>query len=78
VATETIAGLTPREYQHTVSAVTGIPISVVRDAPADIALAAERSHRTVENARPAGAVDSWRDPRAKDGTAVWTPRGAVF
>ncbi|MFJ6237859.1 aldehyde dehydrogenase family protein [Streptomyces griseus] len=77
-ATETIAGLTPREYQHTVSTVTGIPITVVRKSTDEIAQAAERIHHSVENARPAGAVDSWRDPRARDGAAVWTRRGEVF
>ncbi|MFF3839044.1 aldehyde dehydrogenase family protein [Streptomyces sp. NPDC001930] len=77
-ATQTIEGLTPQEYQHVVSATTGIPITVVRNATDEIAGAAERIHRSVENARPAAAVDSWRDPRAKDGTAVWTRRGEVF
>ncbi|MEU5979272.1 aldehyde dehydrogenase family protein [Streptomyces sp. NPDC047315] len=77
-ATEPVAGLTPQEYQHTVSAVTGIPISVVRDATGSLARAAELIHRSVENARPVGAVDSWRDPRARDGAAVWTRRGEVF
>lgn len=77
-ATQPVAGLTVEEYQHTVSAVTGMPITVVRDATGEIARAAERIHDSVENARPAGAVGSWRDPRVRDGAAVWTPRGAVF
>ncbi|MFE5948515.1 aldehyde dehydrogenase family protein [Streptomyces sp. NPDC056480] len=77
-ATQTIAGLTPQEYQHTVSTVTGMPITVVRQATDEIARGAERIRRSVENARPAGAVDSWRDPRARDGAAVWTRRGEVF
>ncbi|WP_318210411.1 aldehyde dehydrogenase family protein [Streptomyces sp. SJL17-1] len=77
-ATQTVAGLTAEEYQRTVSATTGIPITVVRDATADIAGAAERIRHSVENARPAAAVGSWRDPRAQGGAAVWTRRGEVF
>lgn len=77
-ATETIAGLTPQEYQHTVSTVTGMPITVVRQATDEISRGAERIRDSVENARPAGAVDSWRDPRARDGAALWTRRGEVF
>ncbi|MEV7194566.1 aldehyde dehydrogenase family protein [Streptomyces sp. NPDC093510] len=77
-ATGTVAGLTAQEYQHTVSVATGIPITVVRGATDDIARAAELIHLSVENARPAGAVASWRDPRARDGAAVWTRRGEVF
>ncbi|MEC3951825.1 aldehyde dehydrogenase family protein [Nocardia sp. CDC153] len=77
-ATETVAGLTPEEYQHTVSTTTGLPISLVRTATADIARAAEHIRRSVENARPAGAVTSWRDPLTRSGRAVWTRRGAVF
>ncbi|MFH8368275.1 aldehyde dehydrogenase family protein [Streptomyces sp. NPDC018031] len=77
-ATQTVAGLTPEEYQHTVSMGTGLPITVVRQATDDIARAAERIQHSVENARPAAAVGSWRDPRVRDGAAVWTRRGAVF
>ncbi|MBF6333028.1 aldehyde dehydrogenase family protein [Nocardia transvalensis] len=77
-ATQAIAGLTAEEYQHTVSAATGIPIAVVRNATGDIAQAAERIHHSVEKARPAGAVGSWRDPLTWGGGAVWTRRGDVF
>ncbi|MBA0051571.1 aldehyde dehydrogenase [Streptomyces sp. AJS327] len=77
-ATEPVAGMTPEEYQRTVTEVTGIPITVVREATGDLARAAERIHQSVENARPEGAVTSWRDPRVRDGAAVWTRRGSVF
>ncbi|MGW0316561.1 aldehyde dehydrogenase family protein [Streptomyces flavidovirens] len=77
-ATQSVAGLTAEEYQHTVSAVTGIPITAVRNATDDIARAAERIHHSVQNARPAGAVGSWRDPLTRAGGAVWTRRGDVF
>ncbi|MBL1091495.1 MULTISPECIES: aldehyde dehydrogenase family protein [Streptomyces] len=77
-ATQSIGGLTPEEYQRTVSVVTGLPITLVRQAVDDLAQAAERIRQSVENARPAAAVGSWRDPRARDGAAVWTRRGEVF
>ncbi|MEV6278628.1 aldehyde dehydrogenase family protein [Nocardia sp. NPDC051832] len=77
-ATQSIAGLTPAEYQHTVSAVTGIPITVVRNATEEIARAAEQIQHNVRKARPVGAVDSWRDPLSRGGAAVWSRRGEVF
>ncbi|WP_419992657.1 aldehyde dehydrogenase family protein [Streptomyces boninensis] len=77
-ATETIAGLSPDAYQRTVSTATGMPISVVRAATHDIAHAAEHIHQSVQRARPAGAVGSWRDAQTWAGGAVWTRRGDVF
>ncbi|MVU82992.1 aldehyde dehydrogenase family protein [Nocardia sp. ET3-3] len=77
-ATETVAGLTVSEYQRTVSATTGIPITVVRESTGDIARAAQRIHHSLENARPSAAVRSWRDPLTRAGRAVWTRRGEVF
>ncbi|MEU8900471.1 aldehyde dehydrogenase family protein [Nocardia sp. NPDC048505] len=77
-ATETIAGLTAAEYQRIVSATTGIPITVVRNATGEIARAMAAIPDAVRQARPGGAADSWRDPRTRAGTAVWTRRGAVF
>ncbi|MFI1913650.1 aldehyde dehydrogenase family protein [Nocardia sp. NPDC020380] len=77
-ATESIAGLTPEEYQYTVSATTGIPITAVRNATADIAQALARIQHSVQQARPAGAAVSWRDPLTRGGAAVWTRRGNVF
>lgn len=77
-ATQPVAGLTPEEYQYTVSAVTGIPITAVRTATADIAQATARIQHSVRQARPAGAAGSWRDPLTRGGAAVWTRRGNVF
>ncbi|GAB4583023.1 aldehyde dehydrogenase family protein [Nocardia sp. IFM 10818] len=77
-ATESIAGLSAAEYQRTVSAATGIPITVVRTATGEIADAAARIRHSVRNARPSGAVESWRDPLTRGGSAVWTRRGEVF
>ncbi|MFE1410604.1 aldehyde dehydrogenase family protein [Streptomyces sp. NPDC058746] len=77
-AAQTVAGLTPEEYHHTVSRATGLPITVVRSATGEIARAAQRIHHSVQNARPAGSAGSWRDPLTRAGGAVWTRRGSVF
>jgi acyl-CoA reductase-like NAD-dependent aldehyde dehydrogenase len=77
-ATGTVAGLSAEEYQHVVSRVSGMPISVVRAATASTARAAAEVHRSVQQARPAGAVNDWRDPLTRTGCAVWTRRGDVF
>ncbi|MEV7399673.1 aldehyde dehydrogenase family protein [Streptomyces sp. NPDC091267] len=77
-ATQRVAEQTAQEYQRTVSAATGIPITTVRGATDDIARATEQIHHSVRNARPAGAVGSWRDPLTRGGRAVWTRRGEVF
>ncbi|MEU7144365.1 aldehyde dehydrogenase family protein [Nocardia sp. NPDC046473] len=77
-ATEQVAGRTAHEYQHTVSAVAGMPITVVRHAIEDIARAAAQAYRIVQHARPVGAVGDWRDPSTRAGQAVWTRRGDVF
>ncbi|MFC9438614.1 aldehyde dehydrogenase family protein [Nocardia sp. NPDC057030] len=77
-ATERVAGQTADEYQRTVSAVAGLPITVVRRATEDIERAAAHAYHTVQNARPTGAVGEWRDPSTRAGRAVWTRRGEVF
>ncbi|WP_067530938.1 aldehyde dehydrogenase family protein [Nocardia crassostreae] len=77
-ATRSVGGSTAAEYEHTVSTVTGIPITAVRAASGDIARAAERIGHSVRNARPSAAVGSWRDPLTRAGAAVWTRRGEVF
>lgn len=77
-ATERVAGQTAGEYQRTVSAVAGMPITVVRQATDDIERAAAQAYRNVHNARPVGAVGEWQDPSTRAGRAVWTRRGEVF
>ncbi|MGW0247216.1 aldehyde dehydrogenase family protein [Nocardia goodfellowii] len=77
-ATQTIGGLSPQAYQHAVSTVTGMPITVVRNATEEIERAAEQIRHSVDNARPSGAAGSWRDPGTRGGRAVWTRRGEVF
>jgi acyl-CoA reductase-like NAD-dependent aldehyde dehydrogenase len=77
-ATGTVAGLSAQRYEHLVSRVAGMPISVVRAATAATARAAAEAHRSVQQARPAGAVDDWRDPLTRTGRAVWVRRGEVF
>lgn len=76
--TATVDGLTPADYSYIVSRVSGTPISAVRAAADRIARSAAEIDRNIQNARPGGAVDGWRDPGARAGRAVWTRRGQVF
>jgi acyl-CoA reductase-like NAD-dependent aldehyde dehydrogenase len=77
-ATETIGGLSVNDYQHTVSRISGMPISVVRAATTDIACSAAEAYRSAVRARPDGAVNDWRDPLTRSGNAVWTRRDDVL
>ncbi len=77
-ATAPLAGQTVEEYQHAVSRAGGIPLRVVRTATANVASRLTRVHESVRRARPAGAVDDWRDPSTRTGRAVWTRRGEVL
>lgn len=73
-----IAGLSFADYEHTVSRVSGVPLTVVRSATAAIVESAEQARSSAFQARPTGAVDDWRDERTLRGSAVWTRRGDVF
>lgn len=75
---ETVDGLSFTDYEYAVSRVSGVPISIVRSAAAEIADAADKAHFSAHRAQPAGAVVDWRDPLARTGSAVWTRRGDVF
>lgn len=77
-ATATINGLSVSDYQHAVSRVSGLPISVVRATTDMIAYAAAEAYGVTQSARPVGAVNGWRDPATRTGRAVWTRRGDVF
>lgn len=73
-----VGGQTPEEYRHAVSRVSGMPISVVRDASLALAHCAVVAATSSRTACPAGAVDDWRDPATRRGSAVWVRRGQVF
>ncbi|MGH3752214.1 MAG: aldehyde dehydrogenase family protein [Pseudonocardiaceae bacterium] len=77
-ASATINGLPVGDYQHAVSRVSGLPISVVRAATGIVAQAAAQAYSSTQHARPSGAVNDWRDPSTRRGCAVWTRRGDVF
>ncbi len=77
-AEEVIDGLGFEEYEYTVSRVSGVPISVVRDATAAIVDAAAQAGFAAYQAQPRGAVSDWRDEGTLAGQAVWTRRGQVF
>jgi acyl-CoA reductase-like NAD-dependent aldehyde dehydrogenase len=57
---------------------SGTPLPIVRNAAAAIARSAAGAYDSGQQARPLGAVTDWRDPRARQGTAVWIRRGDVF
>ncbi|WP_067139319.1 aldehyde dehydrogenase family protein [Microtetraspora malaysiensis] len=77
-ATGVVDGLSATDYQYTVSRVAGTPLPVVRGAVRAIADSAAGAFGSAQQARPVGAVHDWRDPKARDGTAVWIRRGDVF
>lgn len=74
----TIGGLSPADYQHAVSRAGGVPISSVREANRSVAQRVSNAFESAHHARPRGASTDWRDPRARDGHAVWVRRGSVF
>jgi acyl-CoA reductase-like NAD-dependent aldehyde dehydrogenase len=71
-------GLSREQYEGLVSRVGGVPIAAVQATTTAIADRLRMIGRTVENARPAGALDDWRDPRTRSGHALWRRRGNVF
>jgi acyl-CoA reductase-like NAD-dependent aldehyde dehydrogenase len=77
-STGTVDGMSAGDYEHIVSRVTGMPISVVRSAAAAIADSAAEAYRSAQHARPAWDVNDWRDPLTRTGRGVWTRRGDVF
>jgi len=74
----TIGGLSPQDYQHAVSRVSGLPLSVVRSATEKIAHAAREASSTAQFARPVAAAKTWRDLTTRAGGSVWTRRGDVL
>jgi acyl-CoA reductase-like NAD-dependent aldehyde dehydrogenase len=77
-ATGTVDGVSAGDHQLIVSRASGMPISVVRAAAESIARSAAQAYRSVQEARPTGAVNDWRDPLTRTGRGVWTRRGNVF
>ena len=77
-AEETIAGLDYAGYERMVARVSGVPITVIREATEAIIDAARRADFVAFQARPQGAVGDWRDEATRSGRAVWTRRGDVF
>jgi acyl-CoA reductase-like NAD-dependent aldehyde dehydrogenase len=78
-ATGEVDGITAANYRHTVSRMAGTPAPIARAAAEHIARFAASSYdRGLQDARPVGAVNDWRDPRTRQGAAVWIRRGEVF
>ncbi|GHO82570.1 aldehyde dehydrogenase family protein [Dictyobacter formicarum] len=74
----TVNGMSALEYQYIVSRMSGTPISIVREAVEGISRHAADMYDSAQQARPIGAVNDWREPNAREGTAVWVRRGHVF
>ncbi|GAA4614643.1 aldehyde dehydrogenase family protein [Actinoallomurus liliacearum] len=77
-ATGVVDGMSAADYQYTVSRISGTPLPIVQRAVRAIARSAAGSYDSAQKARPVGAVNDWRDPKAQEGTAVWIRRGDVF
>jgi acyl-CoA reductase-like NAD-dependent aldehyde dehydrogenase len=77
-ATGTVDGVSAGDYAFMASRASGMPISVVRSAAEAVARGAAEAYRSAQQARPFGAVNHWRDPLTRTGSAVWTRRGDVF
>jgi acyl-CoA reductase-like NAD-dependent aldehyde dehydrogenase len=77
-ATGVAGGMSAADYQHTVSRMSGTPLPIVQKAVQAIARSAAGAYRSAQQARPIGAVNDWRDPNARQGTAAWIRRGDVF
>jgi acyl-CoA reductase-like NAD-dependent aldehyde dehydrogenase len=73
-----VNGMSATDYQYLVSRMSGMPLSIVRDAVATIERFATAVYSSTQQARPIGAVNNWDDPLAREGTAVWIRRGDVF
>jgi acyl-CoA reductase-like NAD-dependent aldehyde dehydrogenase len=76
--TGTVGGVSAVDHEFTVTRATGLPISIVREAARQIAGFATEAYPSAQAARPAGAVNDWRDPLTHVGRGVWTRRGDVF
>lgn len=74
----TVAGLSPGEYHHLVSRVTGLGIAEVRSAAEKVAGGAARAWEQAQFARPAGVAASAADPVVRAGAGLWVRRGDVF
>lgn len=77
-ATTTVAGLSPEEYQHLVSRVSGLPLPVIRSAAQTLARAVADAPRAARQARPQAAVENWRKASSRGGHALWCRRGDVL
>jgi acyl-CoA reductase-like NAD-dependent aldehyde dehydrogenase len=77
-ATGAVDGVPAADHELRVSRATGLPISVVRAATQMIVRSAAQAYPSAQAARPAGAVNEWRDPLTRTGRGVWTRRGEVF
>ncbi|MGX2993188.1 aldehyde dehydrogenase family protein [Streptomyces sp. JNUCC 64] len=77
-ASGSVDGVSSDVFHRTVAEVSGLPVSVVRRTTREVGDYAATVRESVEQARPVGATDDWRDPRTARGSGVWTRRGEVL
>ncbi len=77
-ASGSVDGVSAESYYRVVAAVSGMPISDVREAARRVGDYAAMAYESAGMARPIGAADDWRDPRTTLGSGVWTRRGEVL
>ncbi|KJY40838.1 aldehyde dehydrogenase, partial [Streptomyces sp. NRRL B-1568] len=75
---DTIAGLTYDQYTHAVAQVSGVPITIIKNAGHRIAHACTKADYAAYQAQPQGAVDTWTHPNTLTGTGLWTRRGTTL
>ncbi|WP_158889673.1 aldehyde dehydrogenase family protein [Amycolatopsis anabasis] len=73
-----VDGVSADSFQRTVAAVSGMPISGVREATRRVGDYAALAYESAGMARPAGAAEDWQDPNTKLGSGVWARRGEVL
>ncbi|RJQ81231.1 aldehyde dehydrogenase family protein [Pseudonocardiaceae bacterium YIM PH 21723] len=73
-----VDGMLAEDYFRLAARIGGLPIAVIREGAAVAVLRLAQIGKSLDSARPHGAVTDWRDPRVHEGSAVWTRRGEVF
>lgn len=73
-----VDGVDAETYCRTVARVSGLPISTVRTAAADLGAHAATAVDTANQARPVGAAGDWRDESTSKGSGLWVRKGDVL
>jgi acyl-CoA reductase-like NAD-dependent aldehyde dehydrogenase len=77
-ATSSIAGLDFDAYVELTCRVSGLPMTAAREGARNVVHSVATAFDAVRPAQPRGAAFDWREPRTRDGAAVWARRGDVL